>query len=161
MSYIKKIILTISLALVIGDMHSQTKECDIIQQMDIQVMPRTIPYMFNYTDTLVICITNYYINDNKNIINQSITASNSYTIEYLRDKKWVEVPLKIDFESNAAKLLFNTPRYFKISLQKEKYHYNPGKYRVVKKITIKDFYTNGYIKIRPYHLYSYFSVSIN
>lgn len=157
----KKIILIITLALVIGDMYSQTKVCDIIQQVDIQVMPRTIPYMFNHTDTLVMCITNFYINDNKEIRYQSITTGNSYKIEHLRDNKWIELPLKINFESNAAKLLFNTPRYFKIPLQKKGYHYNPGKYRIVKKLTIKDFYTNGDIKIRSYHLYSYFSVSRN
>lgn len=157
----KKNIFIVIFALVSGYMYAQTNECDIIQQMDIQVMPQVIPYMFNNIDTLIINMTNFYTNDNEKIRNQSITTGNSYIIEYLSNNTWTRIPLKNDFEGNAIKLLFNIPRYFKIPLHKKMHHYYPGQYRIVKEINIKDFYMNGKIKNASYRVYSYFSIKRN
>lgn len=75
-------------------------------------------------DTISIIVTNKYSED--------IFIGEDYYIAKFNGKKWVRLPLHYAFVDIGYKIPKGESKFFTINLQKERYKYSRGQYKIVK-----------------------------
>jgi len=71
-----------------------------------------------------------------NNLQDDITTGESYSVQVLKNGSWIDIPLDIAFNDPIIIIAPGSKRVFRCELYPEKYSYAPGKYRILKDVSV-------------------------
>ncbi len=74
--------------------------------------------------------------DITNQLQDEIITGESYQVQILKNDAWADIPLDLKFISIGLKIAPGSTRVFQCDLHPERYGYDPGEYRILKKVSV-------------------------